>query len=312
LRNAIVKVLNDLAEVDNRLILLVGDIGYGVFEEFQTKYRKNFYNMGIAEANMISVAAGLAKQGFKPVVYTIVPFLIHRAFEQIKIDVALHKLPVTLIGVGGGLAYDKLGPTHHALEDLGVMSQLPNVSIFTPSSPLQAQKSLHHAFSSVKGPQYIRLGKNGEANLLGDDLNESYKSAFNPVIQRIKGENLAIFSNGPITELVEKSISILNSLKIYPALFDVIQRKPVPVDLICKYLDDFDHAVFIEEHYPQGSLFSELMTSQKVLNRTCKLKNLSIPNKFFEEVKSRHEILDEIGLSPDKIASSVLHFWKGM
>ncbi len=312
MRNAIVKVLNDLVKEDDKLLLLVGDIGFGVFEEFQSKYPKNFYNMGIAEANMISVSAGLAKQGFKPIVYTIIPFLIHRAFEQIKVDVALHNLSVTLIGVGGGLAYDKLGPTHHALEDLGVMSHLPNISIFTPSSPLQAQKCLHHSFKSVIGPKYIRLGKNGEPNLTGDDLNESFRSTFSPIKQRIKGEKIAIFSSGPITETTEKSIKILNSLNIYPALFDVVQRKPVPTDLVCNILNNFSHAVFIEEHYPQGSLFSELMTSREVLKKSTKLYNLNIPNKFFEKVQSRNEILAEIGLSPHDIAQKIVQFWKGV
>ena len=118
MRNAFVNQLETFVAKDERVILLVGDIGFGVFENFQKKFPNKFINMGIAEQNMISVASGLAKEGFRPVVYTIIPFLTMRGFEQIRVDLCMHDRNVLLVGVGGGFSYDILGPTHHALEDM--------------------------------------------------------------------------------------------------------------------------------------------------------------------------------------------------
>ena len=167
MRNAFVAKLTELARINEKIVLLVGDIGFGVFENFKKEFPKRYFNLGIAEQNSIGVASGLAKEGFFPVFYTIIPFLLYRPFEQIRNDLCINRRDALLVGVGAGLSYGALGPTHHALEDIGVMSTLPEMRIYTPSSPAMVGKSLELAITKGLGPAYLRLGKNGESNLLG-------------------------------------------------------------------------------------------------------------------------------------------------
>ena len=158
MRNAFNDVLIEKARSDESLVFLVGDIGFKVFDGFREKFPDRFYNVGIAEANMIGTAAGLAMAGMNPVVYTIIPFLVMRTFEQIRVDLCMQNLPVTLVGVGGGLVYDTLGPTHHAIEDLAIMRALPNMQILIPCDPNET-KIVFDQWHDKEGPKYIRLGK---------------------------------------------------------------------------------------------------------------------------------------------------------
>ena len=135
MRNAFAEELEEIADKDERIILLAGDIGFRIFDKFIEKFPNRFLNCGIAEQNMISVAAGIASEGKIPVVYTIIPFLIMRAYEQIRVDLGINSQNVILVGVGGGLAYDKLGSTHHACEDIALMRTIPNLEVFTPYDP---------------------------------------------------------------------------------------------------------------------------------------------------------------------------------
>ena len=164
MRDAFIKELYDIVGEDDRVLLMSGDIGFKVFDRFRDDYKGRFFNMGIAEANMIGVSAGLAMSGKRPVVYTIIPFLTMRAFEQIRVDLAMHNLPVLIVGVGGGLAYDTLGPTHHSIEDVSLMRSLPNMTVLVPSDPHETRQ-VTRAAHECDGPVYIRLGKNGDPAL---------------------------------------------------------------------------------------------------------------------------------------------------
>ena len=135
MRNAFNQALTRLADQEPSVSLLVGDIGFKVFDQFRAEHPGRFLNLGVAEASLLGTAAGLAMEGKRPIVYTIIPFLVMRAFEQIRVDVCMHKLPVLLVGVGGGLSYDTLGPTHHAIEDVAIMRALPDMTVLTPSDP---------------------------------------------------------------------------------------------------------------------------------------------------------------------------------
>ena len=160
MRNAFAEELEEIADKDERIILLAGDIGFRIFDKFIEKFPNRFLNCGIAEQNMISVAAGIASEGKIPVVYTIIPFLIMRAYEQIRVDLGINSQNVILVGVGGGLAYDKLGSTHHACEDIALMRTIPNLEVFTPYDPENVKDCLTQAYNTsiidLKS-SYIRL-----------------------------------------------------------------------------------------------------------------------------------------------------------
>ncbi len=140
MRNTFAKVIREQAEKNKNIVLLSGDIGNKMFDEFKKNCPKQFLNCGIAEANMMSMASGMALCGIKPVIYTITPFTTLRCFEQIKIGVGYHNVPVIIVGTGSGLSYAELGPTHHSLEDIAIIRTIPGLNILAPcdSSELSA------------------------------------------------------------------------------------------------------------------------------------------------------------------------------
>jgi len=142
---------------ENRLIFLTGDLGYGALENVRNALGSRFVNMGVSEQNMVSVAAGLARQRLLPICYSIAPFAVFRPYEQIRLDVALHNLPVKLVGNGGGYGYGIMGASHHALEDLAVLSCLPNFACIVPLCNSDVP-SAADAFFAHAGPGYLRLG----------------------------------------------------------------------------------------------------------------------------------------------------------
>ena len=165
MRNTFAKEITRMAQTDDNIVLLSGDIGNKMFDEYKNISNGRFINCGIAEANMMSVASGLALAGMKPYVYTITPFTTCRCLEQIKIGAAYHNANITIIGTGSGLSYSELGPTHHSLEDMGIISCLPNIRILAPCDSIELRNQLIQ-INELEGPTYIRIGKKGEPDLI--------------------------------------------------------------------------------------------------------------------------------------------------
>ena len=164
MRNTFAKVITELAQIDEKIVLLSGDIGNRMFDDFKKVASKRFINCGIAEANMMSVASGLALTGMKPFIYTIAPFTTSRCLEQIKIGAAYHDTHITIIGTGSGLSYAELGPTHHSLDDMSIVGSIPNMRVLAPCDSIELANQLKEIVN-LKGPSYIRIGKKGEPNL---------------------------------------------------------------------------------------------------------------------------------------------------
>src|SRR3972149_11388361 len=162
MRTAFIQSVSEWAAQDERIWLLVGDLGYSVVESFAERFPHRFVNMGIAEQNMIGVAAGLALSGKVVFVYSIANFPVMRCLEQIRNDVCYHNLSVTVVAVGGGVAYGTAGYTHYAVEDLAVMRAMPNMRVLTPGDPVEVRWATR-SIPAHPGPCYLRLGKGGEA-----------------------------------------------------------------------------------------------------------------------------------------------------
>ncbi|HVU23802.1 MAG TPA: transketolase C-terminal domain-containing protein [Opitutus sp.] len=158
MRAAFVRALLERARADRRVVLLTGDIGFGVVEEFATALPDRFVNAGVAEQNMIAVATGLAASGLRPFVYSIAPFVSARPYEALRNGPALHRLPVRVVGVGGGFDYGAAGFTHHAFDDIALMRALPGFSTIAPASDQEAVEALHATWDTA-GPVYFRLAK---------------------------------------------------------------------------------------------------------------------------------------------------------
>lgn len=166
MRNAFIQELVQLARTNPQISLVVGDLGYSVIEPFADEFPDRFINAGIAEQNMTGLAAGMASEGYHVFTYSIANFPTFRCAEQIRNDVAYHKLPVTVVAVGGGLAYGALGYSHHAVQDYALLRTLPNMLIAAPGDPMEARACMRYLVENP-GPSYLRLGKAGEPCLHG-------------------------------------------------------------------------------------------------------------------------------------------------
>src|SRR6059036_126569 len=158
MRNAFASALVRAARADERVVLLTGDHGYALFDEFRQACPQQYLNAGVAEQNMVGVAAGLAKGGFRPVVYGLSAFIPIRVLEQIKLDICYEALPVVLIGDGAGVVYSSLGTSHQCTEDIAALRALPNLSILSPADDLEMTACMRLALSA-DGPVYLRMGK---------------------------------------------------------------------------------------------------------------------------------------------------------
>jgi len=161
MRNAFIQELVTLARQHPQIALIVGDLGYSVIEPFADEFPDRFINAGVAEQNMTGLAAGMASEGYHVFTYSIANFPTFRCAEQIRNDVAYHRLPVTVVSVGGGLAYGALGYSHHAVQDYALMRTLPNMLIAAPGDPMEVRSCMHYLVENP-GPSYLRLGKAGE------------------------------------------------------------------------------------------------------------------------------------------------------
>lgn len=161
MRNAFIEELVTLADKNPHIALVVGDLGYSVVEPFAERFPDRFINAGVAEQNMTGLAAGMASEGFHVFTYSIANFPTFRCAEQIRNDVDYHRLPVTVVSVGGGLAYGALGYSHHAVQDYALLRTMPNLTIAAPGDPLEVRACLRYLVSNP-GPSYLRLGKAGE------------------------------------------------------------------------------------------------------------------------------------------------------
>lgn len=245
MRHTFARVLDKIASKDKKIVFLTGDLGFNTFEILQKNLGKRFINAGIAEQNMVTVAAGLAYAGFKPWIYSITPFVTIKVLEQLRNDICLNKLNVKVVGLGGGYDYEVAGPTHHNLEDVGVLSALPNMVVYMPAIEDDLDKVVNKIFKE-NGPAYLRLAKARQIALtLGkyDDCRHI-----------LEGKRMTVVALGSI---VDKAIEASLSLNKKSALIDLWS--------VCKLPQEFPDSLIgsikktkcisiIEEHVAIGGL----------------------------------------------------------
>jgi transketolase len=253
LRGTFVRTLFELAAADERIVLLTGDLGYTVLEPFREGYPGRFYNVGVAEQNMIGMATGLAEAGLLPFCYSIGTFASLRAFEFIRNGPVLHSLPVRVVGLGAGFEYGSAGPTHHSLEDVGVMRTQPGLEVVAPADFEQARAALLATWN-LPGPVYYRLGKDDRSVLPG--LNGRYDQGD---IQRVReGDDLLIFACGPIALEALAAANELAAEGVQAAVLVVSGFSPPVEEAIANALAGHRVALTVETHYVTGGLGSQL------------------------------------------------------
>lgn len=286
MRNAFISTLRDIARVDPSVFLLCGDLGYSVLEPFAEEFHDRFLNVGVAEQNMIGIAAGLAKEGYKAFTYSIGNFATMRCLEQIRYDVCYHRANVTVVSVGGGFAYGPLGASHHATEDIGILRTIPNMVIAVPGDPLEA-RAVTNTIWRNGGPAYIRLNKGGDRPI-GQE--EPYLKL--GLLRQIReGRDEAVIASGAILDYCARTLSERNSPS---ALYSLPFVAPLDVESILRSLQGFDRIITIEEHQLNcgiGSAIAELLAdgyTAGLLDRMPKLKRIAIPNRFTEVAGSQN------------------------
>tara|TARA_B100002019_G_C21249953_1_gene590570 strand:+ start:645 stop:1565 length:921 start_codon:yes stop_codon:yes gene_type:complete len=305
MRNTFSRELLHLAKKDKNIILLSGDIGNRMFDELKKNCPNQFLNCGIAEANMMSMAAGMALCGARPVIYTITPFTTLRCFEQIKISVSYQQAPVVIVGTGSGLSYAELGPTHHSLEDIAILKTIPDINILAPSDSIELASFLKQSLSLSK-PTYIRIGKKGEP-----DLNPK---GFNPKIGKAnylkEGKDIILFGVGPILSEALEAALILKDKGIDMAVVSMGSVRPLDSQFLHSVKQKkFKYWLTLEEHGIEGGFGSSILEwiySNK-LNKEINLKRIAIPNKFINRLGNQSYLRDQLNINANGISQFVIN-----
>ncbi|MCF0054443.1 transketolase family protein [Dyadobacter sp. CY356] len=290
MRKEFAATMEQLATEDDSIVFITGDLGYAALEGLQGKLGKRFINAGVAEQNMVGVAAGFAHKGYKVFCYSIAPFIVYRCLEQFRNDVCFHNLPVFLVGNGGGYGYGIMGSSHHTLEDIACLSGLQNANIWVPAFADEVDPVIRQMVSESR-PAYLRLGfgKNAPEN--------SYSSGSFKVIHKGDSPEITIFALGPIANNVISALAQSNELA---AKVNVISALHFPLELTNEIVELIEKAPAIlvaEEHVSTGGLAQQL--SVQLLERGVKmssfksLKAEGYPNRLYGS-QAYHQKLSEL------------------
>jgi transketolase len=302
MRNAFIKTLIELAEKDENIYLLTGDLGFSILEGFANKFPKRFINCGVAEQNMMGVAAGLALSGKKPYVYSIIPFVTMRCFEQIRNDVCYQNLDVKIVGVGSGLAYGSLGATHHAIEDIAILRVLPNMTILSPADPIETRELVLKSYQ-VKNPTYLRLNKSGEKILY--NLTSQIEIGKPSVLK--EGQDGAIIATGISVGLGLEVVEKLKEKGYNFKLISLHTLKPIDEKSLLKELVRQKIIFTLEEHNIIGGLGSVIAEILAEAGFRGKFKRLAIPDEYSAVVGGTEYLRRRFDLVEDKILDKILY-----
>ena len=269
MRGTFIKALCELAEQDERVILLTGDLGFTVLEPFRDRFPKRFYNVGVAEQNMVGLATGLAEAGFIPFCYSIGTFASLRPFEFIRNGPVLHHLPVRIVGLGAGFEYGTAGATHYNLEDIGVLRTQPGLEIVAPADFEQARSALLETWNSP-APVYYRLGKDDRTTVPG--LEGRFTLGRTQTVR--DGDGLLIFTCGPISMEVVAAADELAREGIESGVVVIASINPVPEKDLVEALDKHRVALTVETHYVTGgigSMIGEVIADHGLATRLLRL-----------------------------------------
>lgn len=298
MRTNFINQLIEEARHNDKIFLLVGDLGYHVIEPFAEEFPDRFLNVGIAEQNMAGIAAGLAMTGYNVYFYSIGNFPTIRCLEQIRNDIAYHQANVKVVSVGAGYAYGSLGATHQATEEIGALRVLPNMVVATPGDPLEA-RSITKISASYDGPMYIRLGKAGEKTVHSEDSINLKIGDICSVITR-EGNQTAVFACGNI---LDAALHQINEENLNYDLYSVPFVKPINKEQLIKIVKTHPAGLItIEEHQKScgmGSAIVEILNDlyyEGNIEVYPKVKRIAIPDEFADVVGTQVFLREHEGL----------------
>lgn len=247
MRNSFIKTLIKLAENDERIFLLVGDLGYSVVEDFVDKFPERFINVGVAEQNMMGIATGLALSGNIVFTYTFANFTTFRCLEQIRNDICHHNADVKIVSIGSGFSYGYLGTTHHGLEDVAIMAALPNMAVISPCDPVETALAIN-ACGSWKGPCYIGVRRNGEKNIHQNKPDFKIGKA----IMIKDGSDITLIAAGWIMNNAMKAAALLAKDGLNARVISMHTIKPLDAEMVTRCAKETGAIVTVEDHINTG------------------------------------------------------------
>ena len=302
MRSAYLETLSDLALKDKNVLALISDNGAIVYDEYRKNFPDQYLNAGIAESNMVAMAAGLASRGKIPFAYTISAFLIYRAYEFILNDVCLQNKNVKLIGIGAGFSYSLLGSSHHSIFDIATLRTLPNITIFSPASPNEVRKIVRTAYE-LQTPVYVRLGSNREPEIYESD----YEFIPGRGIELRKGNDVTLVGTGRIVYDLLRAADKLNEKNISARVINIHTIKPFDEEIIIKATEETGKILSVEEHSIYGGLGGAVAEVIAEKNLNVKFKRMGLTN-FAKGYGTYEDVKKANYLSVDDIVSAVTEF----
>ncbi len=305
MRKKFIETLIKLAEKDKSIYLLNGDLGFSFLEVFEKKFPDRYINCGVAEQNMMGVAAGLAMEGKKVYVYSIIPFATFRCLEQVRNDISNHNLDVTIVAAGAGFAYGTHGPTHFAIEDIAVLRALPNIAILSPADPMEMEQLVLQSYRK-KGPAYIRIDKSSKAfHSAGQKINLGAPA----VVQ--EGKDGVLITTG---SYLETALGATKKLRDAGYRFKVISLhtlKPVNEKALLKELQGYRVVVCAEEHKLTGgvsSIVGEILLKHDIKNIV--FKSIGVDNEYSPVIGSQDFLRKHYKIDEKTIFNKLLHYFE--
>lgn len=299
MRTAYLDTLYDLASKDKNVYALISDNGAIVYDRYRKDLGSQYLNLGISEANMLGMAAGMASCGKIPFAYTIGAFLAYRAFEFIRNDICLQNQNVKIVGTGAGEVYSALGPTHHSTEDLGGLRALPNLTILCPASPLEVKKATVAAYE-YEGPVYLRLGTNKEPEIYDSD----YSFEIGKGVTIRDGNDITLIGTGSILKDILDAAELLQSDGIHARVINIHTIKPIDREIIVKAIAETGKLVTIEDHNIIGGLGSAVAEVVAEFGTGIKFRRFGL-HGFSKGYGNYDQVKDMNGIGVAQIAGEI-------
>ena len=306
MRKRSLDMVHTLAKRDERVVFIGSDLSPNLLGEMKKEFPSRYYMEGIAEANIIGMAAGMAMDGFIPYVNTIATFITRRCYEQVAVDLCLHDLPVRLIGNGGGYVYAPLGPTHEAIEDIAIMRALPRMTV-TAVCDAEEMTRLMDATLDWPHPIYIRLGKGGDPVISKPERGFAIGKAIDMIDGETGASDVLLIATGVATTQALKAAGSLSADGIRCRLLHLHTVKPIDADAIVDAAAETKLVVTVEEHSVVGGLGSAVLEtlSDRLTGALPPVKRLGIPDKFAEHYGSQAKLMEDFRFDAKGIDATV-------
>lgn len=303
MKAAFVEALTRAAAEDPKVVFLTADLGFQIFDDYRARFGPRYINAGVAEAQMALAAAGLALEGWRPIIYSIASFVTARAWDQVRIAVNYHRLPVVVVGAGGGYGYAHSGVTHHSVEDFALLGSLPGMTVTAPGDPREVSALLPQLLR-LDGPSYMRIGRGGEPTIACDEpilLGRARRLA--------RGERVAVLTTADSASDVAAALGVLAAEGIHPEVWQFHTIKPLDTATLTDLASRVETFLVVEEHLPTGGLYSGILEWAASSRARVGIDRLGPPDSLALGSPHTGDLRNRLGYGPEGVASAVRSSW---